>query len=101
MGGASHWKYLDQLEYERPILVCLRRQILRVRHDLKGSNLTDLGSRDKCLSARVSPYDTHASEEQSTSRCSGKPIDVAHFRLPIEISSVSTMAGQAKACRDG
>jgi hypothetical protein len=44
--GLSHWKYLDQLEYERPILKRLIRQIFGLRHDLKRFDLIELGGGD-------------------------------------------------------
>ena len=64
------------LEYEGHILKCLRRQIFGARHDLNGIDLTELGGGDKRLSAWGSPHH-NASEDQSTSRCNGKPFDVA------------------------
>jgi hypothetical protein len=48
--GLSHWKYLDQLEYERPILNRLRGQISGIRHHLNGIDLAEHGRGDKRLS---------------------------------------------------
>jgi hypothetical protein len=63
-----------------PILERLRQQIFGVGHDLERIDLAEL--------LQMPGYSEHSRPpnplNQGTGRCSGKPVDVAHVRLPLE-----------------